>query len=166
MRLLSYAPYPLIFRVEIATIEFVRYYQFDYLDDQPRLQIVKLFLSTRTRIMKSFLYFHRKLCLPSGLIAFTGLSPLGFCCFFICVTFSSDVFSKSGSPRIATILHFRNNSKCVQNVSPGSTGTFSWNSVMKLCELLGWTIYAILPSRVRSHSFLPTIHQSCSLIFV
>lgn len=69
--------------------------------------------------------------IPSGLIAFIGFRPFGFCCFFICVTFSSDVFSKSGSPRIATILHFRSNSKCVQNVSPGSTGTFSWNSVWR-----------------------------------
>lgn len=66
--------------------------------------------------------------IPNGLIAFTGFRPFGFGCFFICVTFSSDVFAKSGSPRIATILHLRNNSKCVQNVSPGSTGTFSWNS--------------------------------------
>lgn len=113
--------------------------------------------------------------LPSGLIAFTGFKPFGFCCFLICVTFSSVVFSKSGSPRMATILHFRNNSKCVQNVSPGSTGTFSWNSFFwggwEKCFFsikiqLTKTKSFVSPSSVRSQSFRPTIHQSCSFIFV
>lgn len=59
MRLLFCAPYPLRFRVEIATTGSVHYYQFDCLDDRPLLQIVILFLSQH-RKTKNYFRFNRK----------------------------------------------------------------------------------------------------------